>query len=153
MHLSMKDVLHCYEGLDTSKKEYVWGIMEGYYDKLPKFVKKEMGYELAVIVYGESLAEHEAEQIVSEMPEGQHWTMDEVRSLVHAKAINFDKEGYSLGDLYAIMHAEYHNHHEFIHSMTNDRARITEYAFMLAHGFLQGERGKGKARKYFHFVV
>lgn len=161
MHLSMKKVMDCYEELDEDKKEYVLSVMEGYYDKLPKFVKKEMGYELAVIVYGECLSEHEAEHIVSEMyghgESGERWTIDEIKSLAHAKGINFEKEHFSLGDLYAVMHSEYYDHFDFISVITSDRGRMAEYSFKLAHGFLDDEdapeHGKGKARKYFHFVV
>lgn len=161
MHLSMKEVLHCYESMDTSKKEYVLGIMEEYYDKLPKFVKKEMGYELAVVTYGECLTEHEAEHIVSEMhghnASGKHWTIDEIKSLAYSKGINFEKSHYSLGDLYAVMHAMYYDHYDFMTMITSDSGKIAEYSFKLAHGFLDDEdapeHGKGKARKYFHYVV
>ena len=56
-----------------------------------------------------------------------------------------------------MMHAMYYDHYDFMTMMTSDSGKIAEYSFKLAHGFLDDEdapeHGKGKARKYFHFVV
>ena len=150
---TIKKMMDEYAALSEHKRHEVWEIMEKYYADLDESDKKEMSYELAVVVYGECLTAEEAQHIVHKMHDGEHWTMDEVKSLASAKGVNFEKEHYSVGDLYAIMHAEYHNHHEFIHSLTPDQGRISEYTFKLAHGFLDDEHGKGKARKYFHFVA
>lgn len=160
MH-KIKKMMSEYASLSEHKKHEVWEIMEKYLKDLDEADKHEMGYELAVVVYGECLTEREAEHIVSEMyghdAHGEHWTMEEIKSLAHAKGVIFDKEHYSPGDLYAIMHAEYYDHYDFICMMTADHSKIAEYAFKLACGFLNDEdapeHGKGKARKYFHFVV
>lgn len=156
MH-KIKKIMSEYAGLTDEKRHDVLEIMEKYYKDLDEADKKEMGYELAVVVYGECLAIEEAQYIVQKMHDNstysECWTMDEIKSLAHTKGVNFEKEHYSLGDLYAMMHAEYYNHHDFICSLTSDHGKRAEYAFSLAHGFLNGEQNKGKARKYFHFVV
>lgn len=158
---TIKKMMDEYAALSEHKRHEVWEIMEKYYKDLDESDKQEMGYELAVVVYGECLSEHEARHIVSEMyghcESGEHWTIDEIKSLAQSKGINFDKEHYSCGDLYAMMHAMYYDHYDFISMMTSDSGKIAEYSFKLAHGFLDDEdapeHGKGKARKYFHFVV
>lgn len=154
---TIKKMMAEYDSLPEHKRHEVWEVMEEYLKDLSHSAKKEMGYKLAVIVHGECLTMEEAEHIVEERfgveSSGHHWTMDEVKSLAHAKGVNFEKKHYSLGDLYAMMHAEYYNHCEFIHMLTTDSDKKAEYAFKLADGFLEDEHGKGKARKYFHFVV
>lgn len=160
MH-KIKKMMSEYANLPEHKRHEVWEIMEKYYKDLDETDKEKMGYELAIVVYGECLSECEAEHIVSEMyghgESGEHWTMGEIKSLAHSKGVNFEKEHYSLGDLYAIMHAEYYDHYDVIRSLTSDNSRIAEYSFGLAQGFLDDEdapeHGKGKTRKYFHFVV
>lgn len=77
-------------------------------------------------------AQHIVEERFGGESAGQHWT-------------------------YAVMHSEYYNHYDFIYSLTSEQSKITDYAFKLAKGFLEDEDapyyGKGKARKYFHFVI
>lgn len=150
-----------YVGLSIEQKEHFREVMARHFKDLEHEEREALTYELAVVVYGECLTTEEAEHIVSKMyghgASGEHWTLDEIKSLAHNKGIEFEKEHYSLGDLYAIMHAEYYDHYEFICSLTSDHSRIAEYSFKLAHGYLNDEdapdKGKGKARKYFHFVV
>lgn len=159
--MKIKEMLKQYHALPEDKKEHVWEVMEEYYEKLPECVKKEMGYKLAVEVYGEKLTDEEAEELVSKMfghgDAGKHWTLDQVRSFAMSKGVDFTKTHYSLGDLYAIMHAKYYDQYEFLHSLTSSDSGIAEYAFKLAQGYLDDEdapeHGKGKARKYFCFVV
>lgn len=161
MHMKMKEMLRQYQALPEEKKQRVWEVMEMYYEKLPECVKKEMGYELAVIVYGEKLTEEEAVEIVGKMfghnESGKHWTLDEVRSFAMSKGVDFTKAHYSLGDLYAIMHAKYYDQYHFLHTLTNSANQIAEYCFQMAKGYLDDEdapeHGKGKARKHFCFVV
>lgn len=161
MHMKMKEMLKQYHALPEEKKERVWEVMESYYKDLPDCVKAEMGYELALIVHGEKLTDEEAETIVEKMSghseSGKHWTLEQVRSFAMSKGVDFTKTHYSLGDLYAIMHAKYYDQYEFLRSLTSSDSGIAEYAFKLAQGYLDDEdapeHGKGKARKYFCFVV
>lgn len=161
MHMKIKEMLKQYHALPENKKEHVWEVMEEYYEKLPDCVKKEMGYKLAVEVYGDKLTDEEAETVVSKMfghgDSGKHWTLDEVRSFARTKDVDFAKTHFSLGDLYAMMHAKYYDQYDFLRSLTSSDAQMAEYCFKLAKGYLDDEdapeHGEGKARKYFCFVV
>lgn len=161
MHMTMKETLREYQKLPEDKKEKVWEVMDKHYDALAECAKKEMGYDLAVVVYGDKLAEEEAERIVSEMhghgKSGMRWTMDDVRSFAASRGVDFAKTHYSLGDLYAVMHAQYYDQHVLLESLTSSSGPMAEYCLKMALGFLDDEdapdHGKGKARKYFHFVV
>lgn len=161
MHMKMKEMLKQYQALPEEKKQRVWELMEKYYEELPDCVKKEMGYQLAVEVYGDKLTDEESATIVSKMfghgDSGKHWTMDEVRSFATAKGVEFSKAHYSLGDLYAMMHAKYYDQYDFLRTLTSSDNQMAEYCFKMAKGYLDDEdapeHGEGKARKYFCFVV
>lgn len=158
---TIKKMMAEYDSLPEHKRHEVWEVIEEYLKDISHSAKKEMGYKLAVIVYGECLTLEEAQHIVEERfggeSGGHHWTVEEIKGLAQTKNIDFDKEPYSLGDLYAVMHSEYYNHYDFIYSLASEQSKITDYAFKLAQGFLDDEDaphyGKGKARKYFHFVI
>lgn len=157
----MKQVIDAYNALPETKKHEVWEVMEKHYDALDEKTKKEMGYDLSLIVNGECLSLDEAQCIVAEMhghgESGEHWTPDEVRSVLSRSGVDIEKQHYSLGDVYAVMHAKYYDQHEFLHGLTTSPSTTAEYCMKMAQGFLNDddapEHGKGKARKYFHFVI
>lgn len=160
MH-KFKKMLKKYDELSDDKKEEVREILVDHFRELDKNERKDMTYEMGVAIYGLPLTIDEAKDIVSEMyghgKEGAKWTVDEIKTYIANKGADLNKEHYSLGDVYAFMHAKYYDQYTFLTMLTSEPSKVADYCFKMACGELDDEdapeQGKGKARKYFHYVV